>query len=141
MNAKGPASELIDAIRSVTDLEFFRMPTEPSTSELPLLVWRYSKKEGTEQLIAEINAIIESAIQQQRVEWQFRYSGRNWVLAPKRFHELEDAGTFRLYQEILRHLESVEPDLTRLSNIDLTEIARKVVAALRDQSRNGKPLH
>lgn len=141
MNAKGPASELIDAIRSVTDLEFFRMPTEPSTSELPLLVWRYSKKEGTEQLIAEINAIIESAIQQQRVEWQFRYSGRNWVLAPKRFHELEDAGTFRLYPEILRHLESVEPDLTRLSNIDLMEIARKVVAALRDQSRNGKPLH
>jgi hypothetical protein len=136
MSATGPAIELIDAIRSIVDLEFFRVSSEPSTSELPLLVWRYAKKEGTERLVAEINSIIERAIQRQRVEWELRYRGRNWVLASRRFHELEDAGSFRLFPQILRHLESVDPDLARLSNIDLVEIADKVVAALRDYSRN-----
>lgn len=141
MNVEGPASELMDAIRAVVDLDFFRMPAESSASELPLLVWRYAKEKGAEQLIAEINSIIESAIQRWRVEWQFRYSGRNWVLAPKRFLELEDSGRFRLYPEILRHLETVDPDLTRRANADLAEIVGKVTAALRDLNRSRTLLH
>lgn len=36
MSATGPASQPIDAIRSVTELEFFRMPAEPGTADLPL---------------------------------------------------------------------------------------------------------
>jgi hypothetical protein len=132
MNATSPAVELIERVRSVTDLEFFRVPAEPGRSELPLLIWRYAKKEGAVTLIPQISAIIESAIQHQRVEWQFRYSGRNWVLAPKRFHELEESGRFRQYPEILRHLESTDPDLTRLSNIDLAEIVKNAATALRE---------
>jgi len=141
MSEKGPAMELLDAIRSVADVEFFRAPYATSTSELPLLVWRYANKGVPERLIAAIHEIIESAIKGRRVEWLLRYVGRNWVLAPKRFVELEDSNAFRLYPEILRHLERTDPNFTQLSNVDLQEISRQVGDSLQELSRNLPSLH
>jgi hypothetical protein len=125
-----PAEELIDAIHKAAELEFWRRPDSIQTSRVPLIIWRYAQKPESVPLVNTITSLLLEALSNRRVPWELREPGRNWVLAPQQFFQIEDSGRFRLFPEILNFLEETDPDLGSKTNQDLREISQCLVNAL-----------
>lgn len=135
MNSTSPGLEFLDALRSVVELEYWAAPHTTSASRTPLVVWRYVQLDGIEQLVSEATQIIEHVLANRGVQWELRKAGRNWLLAPKKFLDLEDSGGFRTYPEVLEYLENSDPKFGEIANTDLCEIAMQVRDALKELTR------
>jgi hypothetical protein len=128
-----PARELIEALHSAAELEFWRVPETNFVQRVPLTIWRYAREAENRLHIDSVTELLTEACQNRRILWEIRppgKAGRNWVLAPKKFLEIEDSGRFRLFPEILDHLEEAEPDLGSAANADLRDIAGCFVSTL-----------
>ena len=135
MNSTSPGRELLDALRSVVELEYWAAPHTTNPSRAPLVVWRYVQLDGIEQLASEATQIVERVLANRSVQWELRKVGRNWLLAPKKFLDLEDSGGFRTYPEVLEYLENSDPKFGEIANADLCEITTQVRDALRELTR------
>jgi hypothetical protein len=122
----------------VIELEQYGTPQDWSGSRAPFVVWRCTPAAEAEPAAEEITRHFTSTLSNRRIEWDLRKQRRNWLLAPRRYFDLEESGAFRMYTEIFEHLEKTDPELGRLANQDIREIAARVVELL--ASMPNKPL-
>jgi hypothetical protein len=88
----------------------------------PVIVWRF--KESQPGLELTIKKAVESF--KGNVEWEIQFTGRNWVIAPKRVREFQEQRGYRVDVESLSALANEEPDFGREANEDLPGLAEKI---------------
>jgi hypothetical protein len=122
--------EFIDELEKNAALEWYRYPRseiEVGGSASAVVVWRFDTNQTSNERIIQINAVIRSALDTvTNFEWDLKYTGRNWMLAPVKFLKLEESGRFRNDGEVRSYIAQEEPDFFTKAHADLLEIANAV---------------
>lgn len=121
-----PGLQLVQAFKLIAELEYWAAPHTSSASRPPFVVWRLAHSEGAKLVDAEIADHVRNVIRARTLEWELRRTGKNWLLAPKRFLEIEDSRRFRLYSEALSYLERADPEFGIRANDELRMIAADI---------------
>ncbi|MEQ6340902.1 MAG: hypothetical protein M3A44_04430 [Gammaproteobacteria bacterium] len=131
--------EIIDVLERFFVLAWFRYGALKSPDQNqypPIIIWRYD----ADVMAADDIRLAESAITMAvesflgNVNWVLYFSGRNWVLVPKRVKDLEDAGEYRSDTEILTMLAENDPSFGFKANSDLPALAKCIEGYLSQNS-------
>ena len=131
--------EIIDVLERFLVLAWFRYGAVKSSDQNqypPIVIWRYD----TDVMVADDIRLAENAITTAvesflgNVNWVLYFSGRNWVLVPKRFKDMEDTGEYRSDTEILTMLAEDDPNFGLKANSDLPALAKCIEGYLSKKS-------
>ena len=117
---------IINVIRDFGELGYSRgsvvIEKEEDLKHPPVIVWRYKEPNPKiEQAIVDaVNSFPGS------VDWEIRFSGRNWIIAPRRVREFRETRDFRIDVEALRVLADEEPKLGEMANKDIPRLAEHI---------------
>ena len=123
--------EIIDVLERFSKLSWFRYSASNDPIQLkypPVNVWRYDTDLMVNEDIKLVENMICDAVSsfQGNVIWVVFFSGRNWVLVPKRVKDLEDDGKYSVDTELLTILARDDPDFGLKANDDLPVLAKHI---------------
>ena len=131
--------EIIDALERFLVLAWFRYGALKSPDQNkypPIIIWRYDtdvmKVDDIRLAESAITTAVESFLG--NVNWILYFTGRNWVLVPKRVKDLEDTGEYRSDTEILTMLAEDDPGFGLRANSDLPALAKCIARSLSQNS-------
>lgn len=119
-------TEIINVIRDFGELGWSRgsvvIKKEEDLKHPPVIAWRYKEPNPKiEQAIVDaVNSFPGS------VDWEIRFCGRNWVIAPRRVREFRETREFKVDIEALRTLANEEPKLGEMANKDISRLAEHI---------------
>jgi len=121
--------EITDVLERFFVLEWFRNAVSKVIEQYnypPVIVWRYDAEAMKPEDIKRAENMIITAVKtfQGNVSWVLYFSGRNWVLLPKRVKDLEDSGAFLSDTEIITELGASDPSFGVEANNDLPALAK-----------------
>jgi len=127
--------EIIDVLERFSVLAWFRYGTLKNVDQNkypPIIIWRYdvNAMKSEDIKLAEDMITIAAETFRGNVSWVLYFSGRNWVLLPKRVKDMEDSGEYRNDTEILTMLGENEPSFGLKANEDLAELAKLIEKCL-----------
>lgn len=118
--------EIIDVLKTWGELEWVRCKAADGKDERlsrpPFSVWRYKQRHP--ELESSIVKAVESF--QGNVEWEIKFTGKNWVIAPQRLHEIQEVRGYRTDGEALRALAKEDPEFGKQANYDVPALANKI---------------
>lgn len=118
--------EIIDVLKTWGELEWVRCKAvcgkDERLSRPPFSAWRY--KQRHRELESSIVKAVESF--QGNVEWSITFTGKNWVIAPKRLQTIQDVRGYRTDGEALRALAKEDPEFGKQANYDVPALADKI---------------
>ncbi|QDD65619.1 hypothetical protein EJD96_16365 [Herbaspirillum seropedicae] len=127
--------EIIDVLEKYSVLDWYRYPNyveDSAARRSATVVWRFDAQRTNSERITLIESAIRSALSSAvNVEWDLRYNGRNWILAPEVFVQLELTGKFKKESEVCEKIIRDFPSFFSLAFDDLPLIANAVEEAMR----------
>jgi hypothetical protein len=125
--------EIIEFLQTLGELEWARCSAINYNQDLsnpPFTVWRYKKR------AQELESLIVKAVKSFRgnVDWKIEFTGRNWVIAPKRLQQFQDERGYKRDVEALKVLAQEDPEFGRLANYDVPALAEKIKETLKRAS-------
>ncbi|MBR8826988.1 MAG: hypothetical protein DSM107014_03620 [Gomphosphaeria aponina SAG 52.96 = DSM 107014] len=117
--------EIMEVLQTLGELEWGRCRAVLHTQDLsdpPLTVWRYKKRN------LQLESLIVQAVEsfQGNVEWKIEFTGKNWVIAPKKLQEFQEERGYRRDVEALNALAKEEPEFGMKANLDVPVLAEKI---------------
>lgn len=88
----------------------------------PVIAWRYKEQNPKiEQAIVDaVNSFPGS------VDWEIRFCGRNWVIAPRKVREFRETHEFKVDVEAWQALANEEPKIGEMANKDIPQLAKHI---------------